>query len=134
MKLIHIASIEEQAKGKVYLFLREKNSNHYVWLKEEQPGQEVETSVSAPTSEEALRLARREWWNSYFRPLNCGFRYTLPERDEHGYNALFHQMVASYTSFNGIYFDAELGNNCIIHNASLEARTLWKQLQQASRI
>lgn len=117
-KLIHVGIIQEKGV-KIYLFLREVAPQHYVWFKENE-----KTEVEATTIEEALRLAARFWKLDYFRTLNCGFRYTLPERDEHGTNALFHQMAASYASSNGIYFDEELGNNCVVYNASQEARTL----------
>ena len=66
--------------------------------------------------------------------MHCGFRYTLPERDEHGLNALFNQMVASYSSSNGVYFEQELGHPCIVQNASIQARLLWKKLKQANRL
>jgi len=66
--------------------------------------------------------------------VNCGFRYTLPERDEHGYNALFHQMAASYATSNGVYFDEESGNNCFVNFASEEAKNLLKVLQTSKRL
>lgn len=127
-KLIHVACIQT-SNGFSYLLLRKIEPNRYVWFKEDRPGQETITSVEGSNSEEAIRLARQFWKQDFFRTLQCGFRYTLPERDEHGYNALFHQMGASYSSMNGVYFDEELGCNCIVHNASNEARNLWQKLQ-----
>jgi len=88
---------------------------------------EQATTVSGETVEEAMRLAARHWQKDSFTTVICGFRYTLPERDEHGINALFHQMVASYSSMNGVYYDEELGNNCFVQNASDEAIRLWKR-------
>lgn len=128
--LIHVAEIQEQNKGKRYLFLRQLDPYRYVWFKEESPGNEIETVIWGANTEEAIYAARKAWKNELFRTLNCGFRYTLPERDEHGSNALFYQMAASYSSMNGVYFEDELGSNCIVHNASMEARDLWKRLQQ----
>lgn len=133
-KLIHIARISEPKKGNVYIFLRELDPGRYVWFKEEQPGQEMETAVSGPNPQEAIRLGRAFWKDYFFDPIKCGFRYLMPERDEHGYNALFHQMAASYSAMNGVYFDEEFGCNCIIHFASNEARTLWRRLQSTGQI
>lgn len=128
-KLIHVGLIQIQGKGRVLLFLRQITPQQYIWFQEEKPGVEIETPVQAETIEEALRLAVKAWKKDGYRNINCGFRYTLPERDEHGTNALFHQMAASYNSMNGIYFDEELGNNCIVHNASQEARNLLRTVK-----
>ena len=111
-------------------FLRKVDPHTFSWfIADITTKNETPTAVSADNIEEAIRLGNRTWKIDNFRTLNCGFRYTLPERDEHGTNALFHQMVASYTSPNGVYYDQELGANCIVHNASIEARTLWNTLR-----
>ena len=128
-KLIHIARIYLQKRGNIYLFLRQIEPYHYLWLREEQPGIEVEMDVWGGTVGEALIAAYQAWKSDYIYPLNCGFRYTLPERDEVGTNALFHHMAASYSSMSGVYFDEELGTNCIVQFASIEARNLLKRLQ-----
>ncbi|NGX42375.1 MAG: hypothetical protein K940chlam7_00655 [Chlamydiae bacterium] len=124
-KLIHVAKYHPSRKKVRLLFLRRQSSNRYIWF-EDTDGKEVETEVSANTVEEAVRLAHRKWKNQSFRTIICGFRYTLPERDEHGSNALFHQMVVSYSSPTGTYFDEELGHLCHVQNASQEALDLWK--------
>ena len=123
-KVIHIARILSRQGRPLTLFLRQIEPAHFVWF-EEAEGSMAETSVSGHTIEEALRLAARFWKNSSFRFIHCGFRYVLPERDEHGINALFHQMCASYRSPNGIYYDEELGNNCFVQNASSEALEIF---------
>lgn len=133
-KLMHVAFFNKQHKGSCRLLLRQKELIHYAWYEETSDNQEVETEVTAPTVEEALRIARQHWKLNGFRTLICGFRYTLPERDEHGMNALFHQMVASYSSSNGVYFDDELGHNCFVQAASIEARELWQNLKCQNRI
>lgn len=120
-KLIHIASINKG--GQHYLFLKEITPHHYVWFEGK------DESVSAPTIPAAITAARNHWRANSFRLVNCGFRYTLPERDEHGMNALYHQMAASYATQNGVYFDEELGHNCLVQNASQEALNLWKELK-----
>jgi hypothetical protein len=122
--LIHVGK-----RGDNWVFLRKLSPVHYVWMQWQEGRNESETDISALNAEEALRLAHRNWNGEGFVTLNCGFRYTLPERDEHGSNALFYQMVASYSSPSGVYFDEELGGNCIVHNASAEARKLWNQLK-----
>lgn len=126
--LIHVAK-----KSSSFLFLRQESPSHYVWY-EEKNGSENPTGIAAPTIEEAIRLAKSEWKNQSFRTLNCGFRYTLPERDEHGNNALFNHMVAAYSSPTGTYFDTELGHNCQVHFASVEALDLLKRLKQDNRL
>lgn len=128
-KLIHVARIHLQSKGKLYLFLRQLECYRYVWFCEEKPAIEIETAIWGGTTEEAMHAGYRAWQDERIFPLNCGFRYTLPERDEVGTNALFHQMVASYSSSSGVYFDEELSSNCIVQFASIEARDLWKRLQ-----
>lgn len=134
MKLIHVASIRPQKQGIVYLFLKQMDTYRYVWFREDEPGIETETSIWGGTAEEAIAAALKYWKIDLIETLNCGFRYTLPERDEVGHNALFHQMISSYSSSNGIYFDEELGANCTVNNASLEARLLWKRLQENNQI
>lgn len=126
-KLIHIGQIQEPKQGSLYVFLRQVNPHCYTWFKDDLKGQRVATSLSAPTIEEALRLAQQAWKNKSFRTVICGFRYSLPERDEHGTNALFYQMAASYASASGVYFDDELGHNCIVHQASQEAQMFLKK-------
>lgn len=126
-KLIHIAKIFDTDGQNKYLLLRQTAPSHFTWWKESNEGKEVATEVNGYTIEEALRLAARHWKERSFRTVICGFRYTLPERDEHGINALFHQMAASYASMNGIYYDEELGNNCFVQNASAEALNLLKR-------
>ena len=128
-KLIHVATIFLYKKGSCMLYLRQKGPLHFAWFIEIN-GREEETDEVASTIEEALRLGRQRWKNDYFCTLNCGFRYTLPERDEHGINALFHQMVSSYSASNGVYFDDELGHNCFVQAASLQALDLWSKLRR----
>lgn len=133
-KLIHIARIHAQNQGNIYLFLRQIEPYRYIWFREELPGTEIETEIWGGTAEESLLAAYKAWRHNEIRPVHCGFRYTLPERDEVGTNALFHQMVSSYSSMSGVYFDEELSSNCIVQFASIEARDLWKRLEQATQI
>lgn len=133
-KVIHAAIIHSRGLRRVNLFLREIGPTHYTWFMEKEGDVEEETSVSAPTIEEALYAARLFWKKDSFRTLHCGFRYTLPERDEHGNNALFCQMVSSYDNSGRVYFDQELGNNCLVIHASEEALSLWHRLQTLGRL
>ncbi|MBA3815751.1 MAG: hypothetical protein H0X29_04375 [Parachlamydiaceae bacterium] len=133
-KLIHVAHILGPNGRKKRLLLRKTSEHQFVWHEECIDNNEQETNVTADNIEAAMRRANYHWKNDGFTTLNCGFRYTLPERDEHGINALFHQMVASYSSMNGTYYDEELGNNCFVQNASIEARHLWQQFKSQARL
>lgn len=133
-KLIHLAQIMLPKAGSCLLLLRKEDPVRYLWYQEYNTQSERETPIFAPTPEEAILLAYLNWKGNDFKTINCGFRYTLPERDEHGNNALFHQMIASYSSMNGIYFDEDLGHNCFINFASDIAKNLWKQLQSQKRL
>lgn len=127
--LIHVAFINP---GKTLLFLRKLGAESYTWTLLRKEGNEEETGITGTTIEEAIAKARRKWKDQAFRTLNCGFRYTLPERDEHGINALFHQMALSYKSSNGVYFDEDLGHDCFVNFASTEAKELLKRELQNS--
>lgn len=133
-KLVHVAKFQAQNGELAYLFLRKIDKNTFAWFQQSKDGKEDDMSVVAPSIEEAIRLANKKWAENAFRSLGCGFRYTLPERDEHGINALFHQMASSYNSSNGTYFDEELGNNCFVNFASQEALALWRKLKQENRL
>lgn len=135
-KLIHAAIIQDENGLSRFLFLRQKEQFLFVWSQETSPQDsfEFETSITGMTVGEAILNARKQWRLDYFRTVNCGFRYNLPERDEHGINALFFQMVSSYASPNGVYFDEELGHNCFINFASIESRDLWQKLKKEGRL
>lgn len=123
-KLIHVAKIYDAAGGWVWLFLRNTGETGFIWYQQEEP-----TGVHGDNAEEAIRNARRHWKDQFFTTLKCGFRFTLPERDEIGSNALFYHMQASYAIMNGVYYDEELGHQCIVREASAEALDLMKTLQ-----
>lgn len=126
--IMHIARM--QSDGDIYyLLLRKIDPHTYTWFRLRN-SEEVITPISSSTIPQAIQLASKQWKEDGFRTVNCGFRYTLPERDEHGCNALFHQMVSSYNSMNGVYFDEELGHNCIVNFASSEGRDLWSKLKK----
>lgn len=128
-KLIHVGLIQKKNLYKpTPLLLRQKESTLFSWSELSPEFEETDTGLVASSLKEALRLALRHWKNEKFRTLNCGFRYTLPERDEHGTNALFHQMADSYANSSGIYFDDELGHPCLVRFASDEALNFWKSL------
>jgi hypothetical protein len=126
--LLHIGKIFGNKGKETLVFLRKISPHSYIWFVENENEDEIETDIKGSTIQEAIRLANRNWRDSNFKTLGCGFRYTLPERDEHGLNALFYQMIASYNTMTGVYFDEELGCNCFVQNASIEARNLWKRL------
>lgn len=128
-KIIHIGRIQPDGRRVVYLYLH-RFDDHYIWLGNDQK------AISPPylSAQEAILAAHKLWKELSFRTVNCGFRYTLPERDEHGQNALFYQMAASYSSMNGQYFEEELGHMCIVHNASNESRNLFEKLKGENKL
>lgn len=132
-KLIHIAKIQAPKEGLRYLFLREDSDKKYCWYLDRE-GEEEKTDISGSSPSIAIRAAYKNWTDCAFRTLRCGRRFELPERDEHGCDALFHQMAASYSSSGGVYFDEQLSQSCVINNASDEALNLWKKLVQESRL
>lgn len=134
-KLANLIHVGKRKHGRTtqFIFLRKMSPSLFTWF-EEANDTERATAVSASQIEEAIRLAYRQWQKEHFSLLKCGFRYMLPERDEHGINALFYQMVASVSSPTGIYFDDRLGNNCFVQNASIEARNLWKKLAEQKNV
>ncbi len=110
------------------LFLRQDDDNIFTWYSRDHEGNETDTGVRAERAEEAIRIGRRQWQEQSFTTLRCGYRFTLPERDEIGVNARFHQLTASLDTWNGIYFDTELGHQCIVKEWSHEAHNLWREL------
>lgn len=122
LDIVHVAKLID-GRNVHTLFLRKTGAETYKWFMEDTP-----TDVKGITPEEAIRLAKRHWTLQPLVFLDCGKRFTLPERDEHGTHALFQQMAASYSSFNGIYYDEELGHSCIVKEASQEAVELLSQL------
>lgn len=127
--LMHIAKT-----NKHYLFLRQRTAILYEWVKVDKDGNEEDTGISGLNIEEAIQKGNRAFKDLGIKSLDCGYRYTLPERDEHGVNAYFFQMKESYSSSNGIYFDKISGNNCLVQSASSEALQLMQNLKQKNRL
>lgn len=129
--LIHIGYLQN-GRERQYLFLRKTDAGQYVWEYAKTENNTPAPVVIADSAEEALRLAYSHWrvWHS----LPCGFRFTLPERDEVGTPALFHQMVRSYRTGNGVYLDEELGGSCIVHDAPSHTLALWRSLEKGGSI
>jgi hypothetical protein len=128
-KIMHAGRLQDGT----YLLLRKEGPDCFTWWMDNGTS-EQETGVTAKTVEEAIRMAHNKWKNQAFRTVICGFRYTLPDRDEHGMNALFHQMVSSYSNSMGTYHDEDLGHTCHVQAASGEALRLWKKLKQQNRL
>lgn len=129
-ELIHVGYINPLK----YFLLRKVKNGHFTWFIEESPDIEQETELSAPNVEEAIREAKKLWKTEGFRLMPCGFRFTLPERDEHGSNALFGQAVKSLNSMTGVYYDEELGHNCIVHQIPTQVRDFYNRLKQQNRL
>ncbi len=123
---LHVATIEP----KQYLFLFQTAENCFQWFLTDPNFQKKRPLTDgAPTLPLAIRQGFKRWEGDFFSLLRCGFRYTLPVRDEVGCNALFHQMAESYSSSNGRYLDAELGHHCYVDFASDEALALWRKIR-----
>lgn len=131
VKLIHAATLERTSE---YLFLRQKEPKLYAWYVDDGKGNEAETSVSADTVAEAIRLAVRHWRHDGFKALGCGYCFMLPERDEHGMNALFYQMSLSLQTLNGVYFEDDYGYYCSVKQIPSASRELWSKLKAAKRL
>ncbi len=132
-KLIHVAKIFDSNKGWSWLYLRNTGKSGFVWFHQPNETEEA-TEIRGDNAETAIYNARQQWKDQFFTTLKCGFRFTLPERDEIGSNALFHQMYASYAIMNGVYFDEEVGHQCIVREASSEALNLMKTLQARNAV
>jgi len=132
-KLIHIAKIYT-GRGRGTLYLRQNEAGKYRWYQVDPQGNERETDVESFNIEEAMRLGSRAWKEDNFQTLGCGYRFTLPERDEHGMNALFYQMAAALQTSNGVYFDEDLGHHCSVKQIPSEAYDLWSKLKSANRL
>ena len=130
--LIHVAKIFDSALGWTWLFLRHTGENEFVWFQQSGDAEQI-TGMRGSNAENAIFLARRHWKEHFFTTLKCGFRFTLPERDEIGSNALFCHMYASYAVMNGVYYDEELGHPCVVRDASNQALDLMKTLQLQGR-
>ena len=101
-----------------YLFLK-REGNLFEW---------EGTDVVGESVAEAIDVGRQIWKEDYFKLIHCGFRYSLPVRDEVGENALFWQMAKSYAAAKGVYFDEDVGHQCVVQFASQEALRIWKEI------
>jgi hypothetical protein len=123
---IHVALIQPKS----YLFLRKRENGYFQWFQVNHSfDKEEETPVGGTSCVQAIAAGHKAWKESSFRPLHCGFCYTLPERDEVGMNALFCQMALSYNSPNGRYFDEQVGHFCYVDFASQEALEIWRKIR-----
>lgn len=128
--ILHVGSILSSNGRREYLFLlQEKDRPGYCWFTQKHLGDLQPTSCEGSSIDEALNFAAKKWKEDYFSLLHCGFLYALPIRDEVGTNALFSQMIASYSSPSGIYLDKALGHQCFVDYASQEALQLWHSLR-----
>lgn len=115
---------------KQYLFLKKLDDSTFQWFKVSSSFEsEKGTPCMGETSSSAIKAAYKLWKDHYFRLLHCGFCYSLPERDEVGWNAFFWQMAKSYSSLNGHYFDEEVGHLCYVDFASQEALSIWRKIR-----
>jgi hypothetical protein len=109
--VVHVAIIYPNGKGKEYLYLK-NGEDGYFW---------EGTDCRGNTVVEAISNGVKKWKIDHFRLLNCGFLYTVTERDEHGMNATFEEMRQSYQSSSGQFFHQGLGHMCFVQGSSDEA-------------
>ena len=136
-RVLHAARYQPDGHHSIYLLLREKDDGSFVWYEERygpEGAEEVETDIGGPSICDATQAARERWSEQAFHTVGCGIRYQLPERDEHGCTALFHEMVDSYSHFDGVYFDEDLKHTCFVDKASAEALDLWHKLEGEDRL
>lgn len=126
--IIHAGKYLLPTKNWKILLLKKISPERYLWFRFIENQEDEEMGIEASSIPEALQHAHTQWKHLSFRLIHCGFLYTLPERDEHGINALFHQMATSYLSPNGVFFEEDLGHMCHVQNASKEALNLLKNL------
>ncbi|SCA63168.1 Uncharacterized protein SCG7109_AJ_00090 [Chlamydiales bacterium SCGC AG-110-M15] len=133
-KIIHVGKLHlpKQRKSS-YAILRETDEGELQWYIENGTGENA-TDIKEKTVSEAIRSAKRRWRDAAFNPLHCGTRFELPERDEHGAKALFCQMVQSQRVNNGIYFDEQINQQCIVNNISTEAIALMKRWEKEGKL
>jgi hypothetical protein len=113
MKIIHLAYSHNQL-----IKLIENENKQFIWENISEP---------FPTLESAMKWG---WKNiEGFIPLNCGYKFVLPERDEHGKEAFFIDAVRSLNSMNGIFFDETLGHNVIVHQIPEKTKILARTLK-----
>lgn len=133
--LIHVGKRQDREGNSEYLLLRQVDERQYAWFVDLK-GDERPCKLQASSIGEALRLAYSLWKEEAFHPIHCGFRYYMEPRDEHGNNALFCEMIASYSSNSASrdYFDKRCGQRCYVDFASEEALSLWQQLRDEERL
>jgi hypothetical protein len=105
--LYWIASIENG--GKKGLTLHKDADGLFRWYLDNVP-----TDIASAKAEDAVKQARKRYKEEHFRIHSCGNKFTLPERDEHGTPANYQEMMKSLRSMNGVFFDDQLGHNCIV--------------------
>lgn len=132
--LIHVATIRPQGPREVYLFLRQLPNKRFCWFEERTKGREVATPLQASSLHEALHRGKQHWKKAHFQLVQCGFRFSLPERDEIGRPAFFSEMVLSYSSPTGSYSDPESGQPYEVTQAAQKSLHLMKLLLKEKRI
>lgn len=115
MKIIHIAKLD---RDKI-ITLQELTPGLFDWF-----DQDKSLNLSSSSIEEAFKKGRKELKARGFSPIHCGYKFTLPERDEHGKEALYIDMMKSLASPNGIFFDETMGHNAVVHQIPSYVRNL----------
>lgn len=118
MTIIHVG------KGDSGLYTLVQDSS-FKWFLNGKP-----TEVESLTLPLALIEAQKAFKLDRFQLLQCGVKFSLPERDEHGTPALYCDMIKSLASSNGQYFDPLYGQNFIVHQIPSATRELIRLFTQ----
>ncbi len=103
MKIIHKARVNNK-----WIDLVEIEPAKYGWYEGDRS-----LDLNAGSIPLAFSIARKAFPD--FLPIAAGYKYTLPERDEHGKEALYCEAVKSLESPNGVFFDEKAGHNVVVH-------------------
>jgi hypothetical protein len=123
-------SAHEQSSAKEQTFLLFQEGSLYRWhLLLNDNYHLLATTCSAMNIGRACHLARMQWGRYGFRTLRCGTLFTLPERDEIGSPALFHEMIQSLAVSNGVVTDPSRGHPYRVDQISEEAVRLYKKIK-----
>lgn len=103
MKIIHKARVNNK-----WIDLVEIEPAKFGWY-------DGDRSLDLNATSIPLAFAKARKTFSNFLPIAAGYKYTLPERDEHGKEALYCEAVKSLESSNGVFFDEKAGHNVVVH-------------------
>lgn len=112
-----------------HLVLRKESEFFHWFIYNTENKNLIATSCKGPNIGQTCHLARLRWARWGFRTLHCGTLFILPERDEIGSPALFHEMVQSLSNSSGAVFDPNRGYSYRVDQISEEAIRFYKEIK-----